>query len=363
MKITHIDCGKDFRGGQRQALILHNGLIQRSYQSYFLCNRNGQLFKMNFLNKYGICFYNELDLRSYIYLYKILKKIEPDIIQVHEAHGLSLVAFATLKSKIPIVSTRRVDTPIKKHLLNKFKYKNSNIKKWVAISNSVRKSLIDFGISSEKILNIYSAVGNTNYNIHNPELAFLSTKYKRNDNIIIGSILSFVHHKDPFTLIKVFDLLYKKYKKVKLLILGEGALKNSIIKIVNTLESKNNIIIMGFKDNVYDYLPLFDIFIITPKKEALCSSIIDALSMGKPVVATRTGGIPEIVKNNYNGFLNEVEDFEGLSNSLLKLILNKKLYRSMSQNAYTSSNLFREDMLVNKYINLYREILYEERKA
>jgi glycosyltransferase involved in cell wall biosynthesis len=318
---------------------------------------------MNFRNKQGISFSNELDLRSYLYLYKLLKIIKPDIIQVHEAHGLSLVAFATFKTNIPIVSTRRVDSPIKNHLLNKFKYKNCNIKKWIAISNSVRKSLIDFGINSEKILNIYSAAGNTNYNINNDELNSLRSIYKHNDNILIGSILSFVHHKDPFTLIKTFDLLYKKYKKVKLLILGEGGLKEKIIKIVNTFESKNNIIIIGFKENIYDYLSLFDIFIITSKREALCSSIIDALSMGKPVVATRTGGIPEIVRDNYNGFLNEVEDIEGLSNSLLKLILDKKLYRSMSQNAYNSSQQFREDMLVNKYINLYKEVLYEKRKT
>jgi len=55
----------------------------------------------------------------------MLERIKPDIIQVHEAHGLSLVAFATLNSVTPIVSTRRVDFPIKKHLFNKFKYNNS----------------------------------------------------------------------------------------------------------------------------------------------------------------------------------------------------------------------------------------------
>lgn len=363
MKIIHIDCGKEFRGGQRQALLLHNGLIQRNYQSYFLCNRNGQLFKMNFINKCGFYFSNELDIRSYLYVYKCLKRIKPDIIQVHEAHGLSLVAFAKLNSATPIVSTRRVDFPIKKHLFNKFKYNNSNIKKWVAISDSVIKSLLDFGISSEKIIKIYSAAGINNYNTNNPELVFLRSKYKYNNNIVIGSILHFVHHKDPFTLIKAFDLLYKKYKNVALLILGGGVLKKSIAEMVNTLESKNNINIIGFKQDIYDYLSLFDIFIITSKKEALCSSILDALSMGKPIVATRTGGIPEIVKDNYNGFLNEVGDIEGLSNSLLKLICDKKLYRSMAQNAYNSSQQFRKDIMVNKYINLYREILYERRKT
>jgi len=72
-----------------------------------------------------------------------LKIYKPDIIQVHEAHGLGLAVFATLNYKIPIVSTRRVDFPIRKHFINKLKYNKSNIIKWVAISDAVKKSLIN----------------------------------------------------------------------------------------------------------------------------------------------------------------------------------------------------------------------------
>lgn len=363
MKILHIDCGRVFRGGQRQALILHKELVRKGLQSYFLCNRYGSLFKMDFENKYALSFHNELGLKSYLKLYKFLKIYKPDIIQVHEAHGLGLAVFATLNYKIPIVSTRRVDFPIRKHFINKLKYNKSNIIKWVAISDAVKKSLINFGVDSDKIIKIYSASDVINVKIQKSNLEMINVKYHLKGNFVIGSILSFVWHKDPFTLIKAFDLLYKKNKKVKLLILGEGPYKEAIEEIVKTMESKDNIFTLGFRDNIYDYLSLFDIFIVTSRKEALCSSIIDALTMGKPVVATRAGGIPEIIKDHYNGLLNEIGDHEGLSESLMKLISNRKFYTFISKNAYKSSHELRSDIMVNKYIDLYSEILHEERKT
>ena len=363
MKILHIDCGKVFRGGQRQALMLHKELIKRGIQSYFLCNPHGYLFKMDFENKHALAFHNELDLKSYLNLYKFLKIHKPDIIQVHEAHGLGLAVFATLNYNIPIVSTRRVDFPIRKHFINKLKYKKSNIIKWVAISDAVKQSLINFGVHSNRIIKIYSASDVNNVKIEKSNLEKINLKYNLKNNFVVGSILSFVGHKDPFTLIKSFELLYKKYKKVKLLILGEGPYKEEVIEMVKTMESKDNIYILGFKDNIYEYLSLFHIFIITSRKEALCSSIIDALSMEKPVVATRVGGIPEIIKDHYNGLLNESGDYEGLSKSLLKLISNKEFYSFISKNAYESSHELRGDVMANKYINLYSEILHEERKS
>ncbi len=119
----------------------------------------------------------------------------------------------------------------------------------------------------------------------------------------------------------------------------------------------NNIIFAGYTDDVYEHIALFDIFCMSSKTEGLCTSIIDALFMGKPTVATAAGGIPELVKHNFNGLLSKVGDTSMFAKNLMMIYEDEQFEEKLAGNAFHSSLKFSDGSMVYKYIDLYKELL------
>jgi hypothetical protein len=78
MNVLHVDAGRSWRGGQRQAVLLHQGLLERGYNSILVCNNESVMYEMNFPNVEGIAFGTELSLLTAYRLYKIIKATRAD---------------------------------------------------------------------------------------------------------------------------------------------------------------------------------------------------------------------------------------------------------------------------------------------
>ncbi|MGA1846132.1 glycosyltransferase family 4 protein [Deferribacter abyssi] len=358
MRILHIDTGKEWRGGQRQTLLLHEGLIKKGIESYLAANTEGILIKRCSKNCIEYEFKGEINPKSIVNLLKIVDKVKPDIIHSHDAHSLTPAIFAKmLKKNFRLIHTRRVDFTIKKNLLSVFKYKNRYVDKIVAISYAIKDILVKDGISDDKINVIYSGVDFKNpddYECPDDVRELLSE-----DHIVLGCVANFAGHKDHKTLLKAFDIVFQHHKNVKLLLVGDGPLFDETINFAKTLKSYPNMIFSGFQDDIYSYLKCMDVFLMTSKEEGLCTSIIDALNFEIPVVATKAGGITEIIKNEYNGLLCEIQNPKDIASKILSLIENKHLYRTIKSNTKKSALKFSSKNMVSKYITLYNKLMFE----
>jgi len=357
MKILHIDTGKEWRGGQRQALFLHEGLLASGIESVMVCNANGEFAKKDVENLIPIRFKGEADLSYLSNLKKVIKSEKPDIVHTHDAHALTPAVIAKLSfRKFKLINTRRVDFSINKNFFSRKKYTNSMVDKVVAISEAIKDMLIDDGVRPERIPVINSGVRFPD-RVNASKVFELRERYDLKDDYVLGMVANIADHKDHFTMIDAYSKFFGVIPESRLLIVGGGPMFDEIKEYASKLKCYDNIVFTGHTDDVYEHIALFDTFCMSSKTEGLCTSIIDAFFMMKPVIATRAGGIPELVKDHFNGMLSPVKEPEAMAENLLDMYDNDILEEKFRSNAFHTALKFSDSSMVTKYIKLYQDLL------
>ncbi|MGE4266099.1 MAG: glycosyltransferase [Deferribacterales bacterium] len=356
MKIIHIDTGKEWRGGQRQAQFLHEGLLESGFQSILVCNEEGQFPKRGIESIVPMKFKGETDLSFMRELKKLIRKEKPDIVHTHDAHSLTPALLTkVMGTNFKLINTRRVDFSVNKGYFSRKKYDNRQVDIVVAISRAIRDMLINDGISRSKIRLINSGVRfpkAINYELYRK----LIEKYELYGKYVIGNVANISDHKDQKTLIDAFIRFRSEAENAVLVIVGGGPLYAEIKAYAEATPYNSSIIFTGHTENVYEHIALFDIFCMSSKTEGLCTSIIDAMFMMRPVAATAAGGIPELVKNNFNGLLTQVKDAEALSESFNLMYDDRSIADKFSSNGFHTALKFSDNAMVSGYIRLYEEL-------
>lgn len=166
------------------------------------------------------------------------------------------------------------------------------------------------------------------------------------------------------TIEKGFAVLIESIKKmtmpenVKFVIVGKGEYSETLKKEIEAFAIKDRVFPIGFRTDVGKILSESDIFVICTLHETLCNSIIEAGQQGLPSVATNVGGIPEIIKDGYNGYLVNAFDSTAVAESLKKLINDKQLRTKMGKNAKTViSEKFAPSIILAQIDEMYGEIM------
>ncbi|QAR32154.1 glycosyltransferase family 1 protein [Geovibrio thiophilus] len=353
MRILHVDTGKEWRGGQRQALFLHHGLIEHGHESLMVCSPEGELIKRA-ENTESLCFRSEADPTYIFRLLKIIRRFKPDIVHSHDSHSLTpCIAASWLNDSFKLVHTRRVDFTLKKKLFNKYRSSRVNL---VAISKAIKNIMADSGIPQERISLIYS--GSDKPKAFNTALAAeIRSRLNPQGKTVIGTVANFSDHKDYPTLLRAFDRLCGQRQDVLLLPVGDGPMFGEIKALADTLKCRENIVFTGFCPDVPEMLSIMDIFTMTSKTEGLCTSIIDAMNASLPTVATRAGGIPELVSDGETGYLCGIGDDAALAAAYGRLLDNESLRSTMAENAFGRAYDFSAEKMVLSYIDLYKNLL------
>ena len=357
MKILHIDMGKEWRGGQRQCLLLHEGLLEKGIDSHLLCREGGEFAKRNVQNSRTAKFRGEISPTSYRSLKKVINEIKPDIVQSHDASSLTpLVLMRLFGAKFVLINTRRVDFSVRKNLTSLYKYKNRYVN-IVAISEGVKKVLLNDGIDAKQIKVIYDGVPE-------PERPSAETIAKLKEEFgltgiypILGTVANFAPHKDYYTLLAAYRLYANDYPGSRLLLAGAGPLFEDIKAECSRLKLDKQVIFTGFRTDVTAVADCIDIYVVSSYLEGLNTSIIDAMFLGKPVVGTDTGGIPELVKDGVTGYLAPPRSPEKLAGQLIRLTGEPDNIRKFGQAGLKHARNFTSGLMVDRYIKYYKELL------
>ena len=367
IRVLHVDTGKGWRGGQQQAVYLYEGMLNRNYKTNFVCRPKSKLssyFSKKGLPHIEVNVKNELDLISAYKISQICKKEEFNILHLHSAHALSIGIFAKLfNSSLITIGVRRVSFHVNKNLISRLKYNNSLVNKIVCISDAVKNVLISDGIHKDKLITIHSGINTDRF--RPPSVpptrgeVKIDEKFKeelgfRKDHIIIGTVAALVGHKDYPTLLKAAEIVINKTDNVSFCAVGSGEDEKKILDLANNLELKNRFKFTGYREDVGKLLKMFDIFVMASKEEGLGTSILDAQSVGLPVVGTKAGGIPEAVKDNVNGLLVPIQNPEKLAYALIELVNNKEKRVNLGRKGKKTVKQFDIKNTVEKNIQLYR---------
>lgn len=270
---------------------------------------------------------------------KDIRKFKPSIISSHLNKASLYSGILGKLFNIPVISHV--------HGLNSmFYYKLSS--HLIAVSKAVEKYLIDQGIDNNSLSVL-------------PNCIFSNAKRtNRTPNKIISlAIVAKLHkNKGHEWAIKALSKHAKTLPEYKLMIFGDGPEKASLECLCKKLGIKA--CFMGFVNNMNQYFPEIDIAILPSLGEGIPLSILEAMSHGIPAIATNVGGIPEILKNKYNGILVEPRDDKEFA-SAIKLLSDPSTYQKYSVNALNHFKLINKyDEMVDKFeeiivsqINLY----------
>ncbi|HDS08688.1 MAG TPA: glycosyltransferase family 1 protein [Firmicutes bacterium] len=362
MRVLHLNFEKTWRGGESQVMHLVRGLRELGVDNELCTYPGSDLFKNavgNGFKAYELASINELDIISSYLLSKIIRSGKFDIIHVHTSHShtIGLIALKILKDPPKLIMSRRVDFEVGKNFFSRMKYNSPVISRIIAISEGVKNVLVHSGLEESKIDVVYSGI-----NISEVKSAPVINDIRAEFNIppgkkIIGNVAALAPHKDHATLLRAVKILKMKFNDFILIIFGEGLLRAGLEELVNNLDISDYVIFAGFRQEIISYMKQFDYFVISSKLEGLCTSLIDALSCGVPVAATETGGIPEVIINDFTGLLAKPEDPEDLSDILFTLINQPELCRKFRENGLVHADKFDFSNTVRTTFEVYKKVL------
>jgi len=360
IKVVHIDTQDTWRGGQRQVIELIRRLTGRGVTNILACKPASEISRKAV--ELGIPvihypFHGEWDIVSAMKLRAYIKREKIQIVHVHSSHAHMIAIIALHKLRMcRLIVSRRVDFHIRSFFSRKYKY-GAGVDKIIAVSDAIKRVLIEDGINPASIVTIRSGFVIENFAENSMTRDIRLELGIPRDATVIATVAALAPHKAHYTLIKAAYHVVKKYPDVIFLIAGEGEMRSQIERDIRSLDLQNSVKLLGFVDEVGAVYQAADIFAISSREEGLCSSLFDAMYFNLPIVATSAGGIPEIVMDNVNGFIVPVDDYISFANRLNYLIENVDERKKMGARSTMILKNNTIDQTVDTTLDVYREVL------
>lgn len=227
----------------------------------------------------------------------------------------------------------------------------------VAVSRFVRDGMVSCGIPLERIQVIHNAVDFGAFTCLYSDREQTRKKLGiEADDLVIGFAGAMTEEKGVFELLKAFYALAFRHPRLKLLYVGEGPDMEDLKKEARVLRGR--VIFSGHGKDIISLYAAMDIFVLPSIcREAFGMVLVEAMSMGKPVIATRTGGIPEIIEHRKNGLLVPPGDHFAIARAISELICTPALREDLAINAIESVALkFSDDVFGDSFIRLLKEV-------
>lgn len=361
IRVLHLDTELGWRGGQQQAIYLHKGLCDLGVYSDFACRKASALKSR--LQKAELpfkCFryWGEADILAGRSLAAYARHQGINILHLHSAHALSWGLNTKLFfPELKLVATRRVDFPIQKNQVSRAKYFSPKLDALVAISENIRQVLLADGIPEDKINLIHSGVDIHRFEQDEPAPDFREKYGIPADAILVGTVAAFVTHKDYPNLITAAAMAKTANPKLCFIALGDGGKFLKMQRLARDLGIADSFLFLGYQERIGSFLKAFDIFVLASYKEGLGTSVLDAMTVGLPVIGTKAGGIAEMIEDKLSGLLVEKRNPEALAQAILALADSPDTRKKMGANALRRVQNFSKEQMITANLELYKTLL------
>ena len=338
LRIAHINLAKGYRGGERQAELLIRAL-QHLGQEQVLIARPGRPLAERLADA-GI------EIRGCTGLLSAFRATRGvDVVHSHEGRGVYAAWLRNEISGTPYIITRRVNNPIGDSWLTRRAYSRASSVASVAADVARIVQAFDERINSCVIHSSSSGLP------VDPETA-RSIRDAFPGKWIIGNVGALDNaQKGQEYIIEVARRMKDSHPEFQFLLVGGGNDEAMLRDLAGDLP---NLAFAGWADNVGDYLAAFDLFILPSNKEGIGGILLDAMDRALPIIASRVGGLPEIVKDGENGVLIDPRSPDQLQDAILRLYDDPDLRRAMGAHGKEFSRGFTAEAMAQQYLALYR---------
>lgn len=293
----------------------------------------------------------------------LLKSRDVHILHCHKHKPTFYGTLASLMhAHVSVIShvhgLRRTRT-VNRYVTNWFLYKH--VKKIITVSESVRQDVINTNhtVDPEKVVTIKNGIDTSV--IDTVMISKNNTRSKlgiHGDRLVFGTIGRLAVTKGQSYLIRAFSEVVKRIPHAMLVIVGDGPLLNSLRKEAGDTGVSADVLFTGFRNDVYELLKEFDIFVLPSIAEGLSIALLEAMTSRLPVIATNVGGIPEVLEHD-SGLLVPAGNPGALAEAMIKIALLDKKERLILGNAARQRVIeeFTVDSMTGKMIELYESLV------
>jgi glycosyltransferase involved in cell wall biosynthesis len=219
----------------------------------------------------------------------------------------------------------------------------------IAISEPVKEHLIeDFHIDQKNVFVIHNGIDTEKYQIQNQKSKIeIKKELGLSDAVVVGIVARLSDVKGHQYLIQAMPGVLKSTPQAQLLIVGEGKMKDELVKTVENLGIDKNVFFIPAVQDVRTVLSVMDLFVMPSLKEGLGLALMEAMASGLPVIGSNIGGIRSLIKDGINGLLVEPADADSLAYNILRLLTNPDQAKSLGEAAqiFIKENFSQEKMI------------------
>src|SRR5262245_26577510 len=332
----HIDTARTWRGGQNQVLLTVNGLRAIGQRASLIAHPDGELRRRaaEGLDLIPIAPRTEMDLSAAWRLSRVVKRLRPDVVHAHDAHGTAMASLGlSLGSPTPapaLIVSRRVDFHLKRNSFSRWKHRQVDL--FIAASEAIRTMLVADGVPIERVTTVHEGI-DLEHVLAAPPVNVHEAFWLPHRAPVVGNVAALVAHKGHRHLIEAAHLVVREMPDTRFLILGEGELREQLERQIRDYHLEKHVLLPGFRTDVIGCIKGFDLFVMSSVTEGLGTSLLDAMACSRASVATRAGGIPELVQAGRTGALVEPRDHAAMAREIVRLLKDDGLRRQMGEAA------------------------------
>jgi N-acetyl-alpha-D-glucosaminyl L-malate synthase BshA len=181
---------------------------------------------------------------------------------------------------------------------------------------------------------------------------------------LLVHVSNFRSVKRPVDCVEILDRVRKEGIDARLVMVGDGPERSAASYRAEQLNLNGNVVFVGKQANIADYLGIADVFLLPSELESFGLAALEAQACEAPVVATRIGGIPEVVSDGESGYLSDVGDVEKMSADTLKLLSDEELRRTFGEKGRELAvSRYSTEKIIPQYISFYERIVQETAAA
>ena len=363
MRVAHLVLTLDHGGLEYLAIQMSEHLQRRGIRSPIVVLTEGALVgeaRRRGVETFVMHKGKGFDVRVVFALRRLLREQSIDVLHTHNFAPLIYGSLAARLCGIGTVNTRHGRAALKTHPLIW-----ALTDRVVAVSEDARYELVRHNrIRPDKVRVVINAIDLTR-----SKGALAPTRNRRlelglpAEAPLCGIVGRLSPEKDHRTLLGAIEVLRKSGSTAHLVIVGGGPLEGELKSLARSLGLDDCVHFMGFRSDVADLLPLFDLFVLSSKEEGISLTLIEAMAAGLPIVATRVGGNPEVVVHGETGLLVEAGEKAALANAIETLLAEPDTRRRMGLRGRERAILrFDLERLIDEYVAIYREIEPAQRR-
>ena len=351
MRVLHVTSARTRRGGENQLFYLAEGLRSRGIETALVIPEDAS-YPTPMSGTVRIRFRGEADLPAMKRLGSVVREYAPDIVHAHTGHAHAWAAVAMKRSDRPLVVSRRVlFTPSRNPLS---RWKMNRVSSFLCVSNAVSEVKRTYGIEPDRLRVVHSGVPLTGMS---PGGDDLRKRFGTGDHDILTlSLAAFTPNKNQALLVRALSLM-PDASRPQCVLAGEGRTRVKTERLAQELDLGSFVHFAGFVEDTGELVRAADIFVLTSRSEGLSTATLEAMAGGLPVVATRCGGVEDLVVDGETGILVPPDSPEALASAISALIDDPGLMRSMTEKGRERALLFSVDRMIEATLDVYRELI------